>query len=395
MGSSGGIVSDLPNKKAVVTQSLETAPDAGAEAALKVKPVQIWAALGGAILLLQLYVWTRWLTGPYFERVPAGPSEPPMYMKVPLIANAVVLWVGLPFALWYFIIRPWVRERRITLDGMLLVSMGLMFFQDPLLNYLNTWCTYNTWLFNRGSWSSHIPGWVSPEEPGRQVAEPLLTNVPGYAYGVLLITIAGCWLMRRIKARWPNISNLRLILVTYALAFVFDFVMEGLVMLPIGFYTYPGSIRAVSINAGTYYQWPIYEGLMWGGVQAALCCLRYFTDDRGRTVVERGLDRVRSGFVRQELTRFLAIFAAVSSCFFFLYNVPAQWIGMHSDPWPEDHQKRSYFNGGICGDGTDTPCPNPVLPMPTKRSGYIDVDGQLVLPDGVGIPKIVPFEGAG
>ena len=22
---------------------------------------------------------------------------------------------------------------------------------------------------------------------------------------------------------------------------------------------------------------------MWGGVQAALCCLRFFTDDRGRT----------------------------------------------------------------------------------------------------------------
>ena len=27
-------------------------------------------------------------------------------------------------------------------------------------------------------------------------------------------------------------------------------------MLPIGFYVYPGAIRAVSINAGTYYQWP-------------------------------------------------------------------------------------------------------------------------------------------
>ena len=87
----------------------------------------------------------------------------------------------------------------------------------------------------------------------------------------------------------------RLILVTYAFAFVLDFVMEGLVMLPSGFYTYPGSIRSVSFNAGTYHQWPVYEGLMWGGVQAALCCLRYFTDDRGRTVVERGLDRVRGG----------------------------------------------------------------------------------------------------
>ncbi len=380
------------NKATSVSESLGGATSLDAEAQAKVKPVQVWAAAGGAILALQLYVWIRWITGPYFERVPAGPMDPPTYMKVPLMANAIVLWVGLPFALWWFIVRPWVRERRITLDGMLLVSMGLMFFQDPLLNYFNTWCTYNTWLFNRGSWSSNIPGWVSPEEPGRQVAEPLLTNVPGYAYGVLLITIVGCWVMRKIKSRWPGISNLRLIVVTYGLAFLLDFVMEGLVLLPIGFYTYPGSIRAVSFNAGTYYQWPLYEGLMWGGVQAALCCLRYFTDDRGRTVVERGLDRVRGGFARQQFTRFLAIFAAVSACFFFFYNVPAQWIGMHSDPWPEDHMKRSYFTGGICGNGTDVPCPDPALPMPTKRSGFINTDGELVFPEGVEVPQVVSVE---
>ena len=279
------------------TEPLGGAAALGAEVQPKVKPVQIWAFVGGAILVLQLYVWIRWITGPYFERVPAGPSDPPLFMKVPLMANAIVLWVGLPFALWWFIVRPWLRERRITLDGMLLVALGLMFFQDPLLNYFNTWCTYNTWLFNRGSWSSHIPGWVSPEEPGRQVAEPLLTNAPGYAYGVLLITIVGCWVMRKVKARWPNISNLRLIGVTYAFTFVLDFVMEACLLLPTGLFTYPGAIQSVSFNAGHYYQWPVYEGLMWGGVQAGLCCLRYFTDDRGRTVVERGLDHVRGGFV--------------------------------------------------------------------------------------------------
>lgn len=354
--------------------------------------VRIWAAVGGALLALQLYVWARWITGPFFERVPVGPNDPPMYMKVPLMANAIVLWVGLPFAIWWFFIRPWRRERRITLDGMLVASMGLMFFQDPLLNYFNTWCTYNTWLFNRGSWTSHIPGWVSPEEPGRQVAEPLLTNGPGYAYGVLLITIAGCWVMRKIKGRWPGISNLRLIAVTYAIAFVFDFVMEGLVLLPIGLYTYPGAIRSVSLNADTYYQWPVYEGLMWGAVQAALCCLRYFTDDRGRTVVERGLDSVPGGFARQQFTRFLAIFAGVSACFFAFYMGPAQWIALHADPWPQDHQQRSYFTGGICGDGTDKPCPHPALPIPTNRSGYINVDGELVMPEGVSVPPIVPIE---
>lgn len=389
-------MSDLAstNKASSVTESLPDAAELGTHGQSPVRPIKIWAAAGAALLALQLYVWTRWVTGPFFQRVPAGPSEPPMFMKVPLMANAVILWVGLPFAIWWFFVRPWRRERRITLDGMLILSCGLMFFQDPLLNYFNTWCTYNTWLFNRGAWSSNIPGWLSPEVPGHQTAEPLLTNVPGYAYGVVLVTIVGCWVMRRVKAKWPGISNLQLIGVTYAFTFVLDFVMEGCLLMPIGFFTYPGAIRSVSVNAGHYYQWPVYEGLMWGGVQAGLCCLRYFTDDRGRTVVERGIDHVRGGFATQQLTRFLAIFAGVSACFFFFYNVPAQWVGLHADPWPEDVQKRSYFNGGICGDGTDQPCPNPVLPMPTKRSGYVDVHGQLVLPKGGQLPGVVPFERA-
>jgi hypothetical protein len=383
-------VSDLSSRKAAV-EPLSRVADLGAETRPPSHRVQIWATFGGALLILQLYVWIRWVSGPYFVRVPAGPSDPPTFMKVVLTANAVAMCIGLPVAVWWFIIRPWVRERRITLDGLLLVSCALFFFQDPLLNYFNTWCTYNTWLWNRGSWSSHIPGWVSPESPGRQVAEPLLINGTGYGM-VLVLAIAGCWLMRRIKSRWPAVSNVRLILVTYAVAIVADFVMEALIFLPVGFYTYPGAIRAVSLFPGTYHQWPIYEGLMWGGVMTALTCLRFFTDDRGRTVVERGLDRVQGGFARQQTIRFLAVFAAVSACFFFFYNVPAQWFGMHSDPWPEDHQKRSYFNGGVCGDGTDTPCPDPVLPIPTKHSGFIDTDGHLVMPDGATVPPVVPFE---
>ena len=106
-------------------------------------------------------------------------------------------------------------------------------------------------------------------------------------------------------------------------------------MLPIGFYTYPGAIRSVSFNAGTYYQWPIYEGLMWGGVQAALRRLRYFTDDPGRTVVERGLDSVRGGFAKQQFIRFLAIFAAVSACFFFSTTFPRNGSACILTPGPK------------------------------------------------------------
>ena len=69
----GASVSDLSNKKApAVTEPLGGAATLGAEVQSKVKPVTIWATIGGALLALQLYVWIRWITGPYFERVPAG-----------------------------------------------------------------------------------------------------------------------------------------------------------------------------------------------------------------------------------------------------------------------------------------------------------------------------------
>ena len=356
-------------------------------------PVQTWAFLGGAILAVQLYVWAKWVTGPYFVRVPPGPSDPPTWMKTVLTVWTGVICIGLPVALYYIVIKPWRRERRITTDGMLLVAFGLLFFQDPLLNYLNTWCTYNTWMWNRGSWVMDVPGWVSWNKPGAMMAEPLLMNAPGYSYGVLLCTMLGCWVMRRAKLRWPNLGIPGLLGVLIVFTFFFDIVMEGLFLMPMGLFTYPGAIRSLSVFPGTYHQYPIYEGLLWGAVQAGFCSLRFFTDDRGRTFAERGLERIQGGAVKKQSMRFLAIFGALSTFFFVFYTIPAQWLAMHADPWPEDIQKRSYFTMGICGEGTGRLCPHPALPIDQgETSAYISPEGTVVLPPGVELPKIVPFE---
>ena len=92
-----------------------------------------------------------------------------------------------------------------------------------------------------GFMASDIPGWVSP---GNQVARSQnrsdqcarLRNGPAAGDRRLLVHA-------EIKARWPHISNLRLILVTYAGAFVLDFVMEAGFMLPFGLYTIPVRFR--------------------------------------------------------------------------------------------------------------------------------------------------------
>jgi hypothetical protein len=358
-------------------------------------PVVAWAWAGGILLVFQLYVWGRWITGPYFTPVPPGPSDPPTAMKIVLTVWTGVIVAGWPVAVYHFLVKPWRRERRITTDGMLLLAFTFLFFQDPLLNYLNTWCTYNSWLWNRGSWVQDIPGWVSWGKPGAMMPEPLLMNGFGYSYGVLMCTMLGCWVMRRAKLRWPSLGVPGLLGVLVVFTFFFDIVMEGLFLMPMGLFTYPGAIKSLSLFPGTYHQYPIYQGLMWGAVQAGFCSLRFFTDDRGRTFAERGLERVQGGAVKKQGTRFLAIFAAISLFFFLFYNLPAQWLAMHAEAWPVDIQKRSYFTMGICGEGTGRLCPHPALPIDQgETSAYIGPDGNVVLPEGVELPKIVPFERA-
>ena len=51
------------------------------------KPVQAWALAGGILLVFQLYVWGKWIAGPYFTPVPSGPSVP-LSEQPDRIANA-------------------------------------------------------------------------------------------------------------------------------------------------------------------------------------------------------------------------------------------------------------------------------------------------------------------
>ncbi len=287
------------------------------------------------------------MTGPYFKRVPAGPSDPPTLMKVVLLTWTAVIVLGLPVGIYYFIVRPWRRERRITLDGMLLVACGLLFFQDPLLNYFNTWSTYNSWMFNRGSWVQDIPGWVSYGEPGRMMAEPLLMNAPGYSYGVLLCTILGCWVMRRAKSRWPNISNAGLIGVLIVWTFFFDLVMEGLFLMPMGLYIYPGAIKSLSDQCR--HLLPVAGlrradvGRRAGG--AVLLCATSPTIAAGHSSnADWNASRAGSRSSNSPASwRSSPRAACSSSCSTTFRRSGSPCI---ADPWPADIEKRSYFTHG-------------------------------------------------
>lgn len=358
--------------------------------------VTLWATLGAMFLVFIAYLMQRWVTGPFWQEVPVGPTEPPTWMKVGMVFWQIVT-IPMALALVYrFVIRPWRHEGRVGVDGLLVMAGLTVWWQDIITSYFGEFVVYNSWMVNRGSWVASIPGWLSYAQPGRMPVIPLWFIFASYVMVVIIAGRYGSWIMRGAKARWPRMSKFELVAVGYVACVLWNFVLEGLIFLPLGIAEYPGGHW--NIFPGTYHQYPIHEGLFMGAFYTGIACLRYFTDDRGRTLVERGIDRIGGGEGKKFVVRALAVIGAVQLMMLMLYSLPSAIVVAHPGEWPAAIQERSYLTNGICGDGTDRLCPGPAVPNtrndPTGRYGgsaYIGTDGQLVVPPGARLPAFVPF----
>jgi hypothetical protein len=197
--------------------------------------------------------------------------------------------------------------------------------------------------------------------------------------------ILGCVLMRKMKQRWPQLSTGGVVFGCYVTFVLVDLFAEQMWIL-LGFWAYPGSISWMTLNHGKWYQFPLYEPILVGGWMTALVSLRYFTNDRGENIAERGLSRIGvKGKARTGL-QWLALVGAVNIGM-LVYNIPGSLSGMYSSDWPHDIQKRSYFMYGVCGPGTTYHCPGPGIPIVRQPdSAHVSPDGKLVVPDGVKLP---------
>jgi hypothetical protein len=341
------------------------------------KPVKVWAVIGGFFLALQAYIYAAWIFSDQFTRTPKGPDPIPTYMK---IFDHTWEALGIPAVLiflYYFLVRPWRREGRLTLDGMFCFAFLSIYWQDPISNWLAPHFTYTTEFLNFGSWTSKVPGWVSPK--AHLLPEPMILMVPMYVYIVFGMAIVGCGVMRWAKKRWPQMTSVGLVGVAAAFFIVFDAVFEPLVMAGGGFWAYPGAIDRLTLYRGHYFQFPIYEPILIGGVAwTAWCCLRFFRNDKGQTVAERGIDEVRATQKQKAWLRTLALIGATNVIYLFGYNIPIQYFNAHGGPWPKDIQNRSYLVDGMCGPGTTYACWSPQVPIPRPHSAHEAPDGTLV-----------------
>ena len=346
-------------------------------------PVKWWAGVGVAFLALFAYLWIAWLLFGNTDRTPAGPSEMAGGIKASVIAWQFIFPAGLVWCAWVWIIKPWRAEGRIGVDGLMCLGMLTMYWQDLVPNMFKTTFVYNSSMINWGSWGNFVPGWIAPN--GEKFAEPLIFAFPSYIAMVMPGMAIGCWAMRKLSARRPQMGKVGLAATCFGVLAAIDVFVEPL-WLMLGLYSYVGPIRSLTIFYGHYYQFPLYEAVIWPLAWTLMACLRYFRDDQGRTVVERGVDKLRVVGWKKTGVRFLAYAGVFNVILLFFYNGPMAVIGIMGDTWPKDVAERSYFHQQLCGPGTDYACPTLGTPLPHHNSASITPEGDLVIPDGTVLP---------
>lgn len=329
-------------------------------------PVVRWAWAGALVLLFIVYVMAKWILGGH--AVPTNPGPDPL----PTFAAEFikyVQWVAMTMggiAFWYFVVRPWRREGHMTTGGMLYIGWLTLFFQDPMMNYTSPTVLYNAYMVNLGTWTLHsTPGWTSPH--GNNLPEPLLLIIVGYTiigYSLCYPVLA---MLNKCKQRWPGLSKFSLATIGILILIVLDTIFESL-LLRTGVYAYPGGIREITLFAGQSYQFPLTEGIFYGGFTiGATMLLLLYRDDKGQTWVERGLETLKVSVLQRQWIKFLALFAYVQISMFVVFTIPNQWLATHSDPYPKGYP--SYMINGLCTYGADhNQCPGPGVMMPRPQN---------------------------
>ena len=350
----------------MVLQSLEKGESRARIAARETPPVLLWAAAGMCMVAFEVYVWMRWLTGSNLR--PTDPGSDPIsdWERAYYIGLQIAVPVLWALCMWFWVIKPWMRERRMTSDGMIAIACWAICIFDCIMNYTSLTLLYNSQFVNFGAWTTgSFPGWTQPN--GNHLPEPIFVTIPGYVALVYSQVVFVCMLLRRAKARWPGMGILGAIgFVVLGLTLV-DSIIE-IFLIRSGVYAYPGGIREVTLFAGETYQFPLTEGFLFGGLAfGSVAVLKHFKDDKGSTFVERGVDQLRVGERSRTGLRFFAIFAYVHLMFLALYGVPNQWLATHSDPFPAGYP--SYLTNGMCvyGDTRDQ-CPGPGVSIPRPEN---------------------------
>ncbi|MCX5540090.1 spirocyclase AveC family protein [Paraburkholderia sp. CNPSo 3076] len=293
--------------------------------------VYAWAALGALFAFAQFYAYVAWIRSEDFRPVELGADPIPESVKATIDHYQ---WVSvlllIPVAIWF--IYGIVKSRRIDAVRLMMIGWLSAYWLDPWLDFLRPMFTYNAYAVNFGCWCRFIPFWQSPHA---RIAEPVLIDAPSYFYTFTGTAVVALWAMRAVRQRWPRAGNVGLTLAGFAAIWMTMGLLDIAASRFMGFDAWPGAFQRVSFWGGHYYQFPVYEFLLFPSAFVASAFLLMSVDNNGYTAIERGVDRLECHSAVRTALRVLA-FVAFCNVLNLAYTTAMGVHAVYADPWPTD-----------------------------------------------------------
>jgi hypothetical protein len=347
----------------------------------KVSAVKCWGVVGAFFAAVTVYCIARWLYLGDARPTPQGDISGVSSWTWFWIRANEVLVVGVTLLVqWKFVLKPWIQTRRLSWDGMFCLAFAGLWLQDPLSNAGKVWLQYSSLFVNLGCWQCHVPGWQPSH--AENFVEPILFIGVMYAGFLPAWAMLCCVMMRKAKTRWPQMGPIGLISIAVTTSAIIDFVLE-VPWLQMNLYAFPGSIEWWSLFPAQRVAMPFNEAVTMGLFCGFAGALRYYRDDKGRSLVERGTDKLNVAPRWVTPIRMLALYGALQTVMFFGYTAPNYGLSLHGGDRPADTYSDQLTNL-MCGPKTDQACPGTKIPMVVgPDSARVSSDGKLFAPAGL------------
>jgi len=149
-----------------------------------------------------------------------------------------------------------------------------------------------------------------------------------YIYFAAGLGLIGVNVVQALRRRYPAISNASALAVVWIGDFVFDFVVENLIIRTTHAYSFARTQGELTVFDGAVHQFPVYESILVGCVATAFTALRLSALDApdGLSHIERGaLDlpaRLRTP------ARCLATIGFSAAVLILCYHLPFNWLSV-------------------------------------------------------------------
>ena len=256
-------------------------------------------------------------------------------------------------------------ERRLTFDAKFCIAGLLTYWCDPMVEFFQPIFFNSAYYVNVRDWTGFLPFIVNPD--GGRILEPYLAYIPMYTAGFLAYAMMLNTLMRKVELKMPGVSAYTLFALAFGVGCVLEIFME-VIWLKLQLISYPGAPDFLAIYVGDL-KMPWIEWFTGGLVFGTFSLVRYYVDDKGLRVTERGL----AGLARplQGLVSTLAMVAILNTLMITASLMDA-FVGLYSAPW---RAQPAHLLVGACdvpgGESGSRygPCPgSPGYKMPLKGS---------------------------